>query len=85
MLCNILSVSLSFSVFNLFRAKKINKMSIIKKLILNSEVYRLKKLRMKLETQINNYLKLQLKVMKDYASVVEDDELLGKKLIEYLK
>ena len=57
-------------------------MSIIKKLILNSEVYRLKKLRMKLETQINNYLKLQLKVMKDYASVVEDDELLGKKLIE---
>ena len=40
---------------------------------------------MKLETQINNYLKLQLKVMKDYASVVEDDELLGKKLIEYLK
>lgn len=60
-------------------------MSIIKKLILNSEVYRLKKLRMKLETQINNYLKLQLKVMKDYASVVEDDELLGKKLIEYLK
>ena len=53
-------------------------MSIIKKLILNSEVYRLKKLRMKLETQINNYLKLQLKVMKDYASVVEDDELLGK-------
>ena len=60
-------------------------MNIIKKLILNSEVYRLKKLRMKLETQINNYLKLQLKVMKDYASVVEDDELLGKKLIEYLK
>ncbi len=60
-------------------------MSIIKKLILNSEVYRLKKLRMKLETQINNYLKLQLKVMKDYASVVEDDELLGKKLREYLK
>ena len=60
-------------------------MSVIKKLILNSEVYRLKKLRMKLETQINNYLKLQLKVMKDYASVVEDDELLGKKLIEYLK
>ena len=53
--------------------------------MLNSEVYRLKKLRMKLETQINNYLKLQLKVMKDYASVVEDDELLGKKLIEYLK
>ena len=60
-------------------------MSIIKKLILNSEVYRLKKLRMKLETQINNYLKLQLKVMKDYASLVEDDELLGKKLREYLK
>ena len=60
-------------------------MSVIKKLILNSEVYRLKKLRMKLETQINNYLKLQLKVMKDYASVVEDDEFLGKKLIEYLK
>ena len=60
-------------------------MNIIKKLILNSEVYRLKKLRMKLETQINNYLKLQLKVMKDYASVVEDDELLGKKLREYLK
>ena len=60
-------------------------MSIIKKLILNSEVYRLKKLRMELETQINNYLKLQLKVMKDYASVVEDDELLGKKLREYLK
>ena len=60
-------------------------MSIIKKLILNSEVYRLKKLRMKLETQINNYLKLQLKVIKDYACVVEDDELLGKKLIEYLK
>ena len=60
-------------------------MSIIKKLILNSEVYRLKKLRMKLETQINNYLKLQLKVMKDYASVVEDDELLGKRLREYLK
>ena len=60
-------------------------MSIIKKLILNSEVYRLKKLRMKLETQINNYLKLQLKVMKDYASVVEDDELLGKRLREFLK
>ena len=60
-------------------------MSIIKKLILNSEVYRLKKLRMKLETQINNHLKLQLKVMKDYASLVEDDELLNKKLIEYLK
>ena len=60
-------------------------MNIIKKLILNSEVYRLKKLRMELETQINNYLKLQLKVMKDYASVVEDDELLGKKLREYLK
>ncbi len=60
-------------------------MSIIKKLILNSEVYRLKKLRMKLETQINNYLKLQLKVMKDYASLVEDDELLGKRLREFLK
>ena len=60
-------------------------MSVIKKLILNSEVYRLKKLRMKLETQINNYLKLQLKVMKDYASLVEDDELLGKRLREFLK
>jgi len=60
-------------------------MNIIKKLILNSEVYRLKKLRMKLETQINNYLKLQLKVMKDYASLVEDDELLGKRLREFLK
>ena len=60
-------------------------MNIIKKLILNSEVHRLKKLRMKLETQINNYLKLQLKVMKDYASLVEDDELLGKRLREFLK
>ena len=60
-------------------------MNIITKLILNSEVYRLKKLRMKLETQINNYLKLQLKVMKDYASLVEDDELLGKRLREFLK
>ena len=60
-------------------------MNIIKKLMLNSEVYKLKKLKRELETQINNHLKLQLKVMKDYASVVEDDELLGKKLIEYLK
>ena len=60
-------------------------MNIIKKLILNSEVYRLKKLRMELETQINNHLKLQLKVMKDYASLVEDDELLGKRLREFLK
>lgn len=60
-------------------------MNIIKKLILNSEVYRLKKLRRELETQINNHLKLQLKVMKDYANVVEDDELLGKRLREFLK
>lgn len=60
-------------------------MNIIKKLILNSEVYRLKKLRRELETQINNHLKLQLKVMKDYANIVEDNELLGKRLREFLK
>ena len=60
-------------------------MNIIKKLLLNSEVYKLKKLKRELETQINNHLKLQLKVMKDYASLVEDDELLGKRLREFLK
>ena len=60
-------------------------MNIIKKLMLNSEVYKLKKLKRELETQINNHLKLQLKVMKDYASLVEDDELLGKRLREFLK
>ena len=53
--------------------------------MLNSEVYKLKKLKRELETQINNHLKLQLKVMKDYASLVEDYELLGKRLREFLK